>query len=236
MQNYSINQFNACAINPLVSGDLLLKHPHLYEVFEPEWAEDENFDRILRYVIAVYDPKSPLVAMERDLVRRKEAAIQLLDIDDELGQQLTTYSYGTSKQVAPAPKKDKKKKKDLDFDPLEDELEAEAAALIDVPDPWLSNMIFCYLKGVVKSRPWLTICALEFSFYENLRLLMQPIKDGRDKEVLESVQKKNAIKGEIENDVNRLDLYCNKFFGDSTLEEMVQKKKRFTPEGMVKNV
>lgn len=236
MQNYTTNQFNACAINPLVGGDLLLKHPHLYEVFEPDWIEDTHFDRILRYIVCVYDPKSPLVAMERDLVRRKDAAIQLLDIEDELAEQLKAYNYGTSKQAAPVPKKSSKKKKDLDFDPIEEELQAEADALIDVPDPWLSDMIFCYLKGVVKSRQWLTICALEFSFYENLRLLMQPIKDGKDKEVLEAVQKKNAIKGEIENDVNRLDLYCNKFFGDSTVEELVQKKKRFTPEGMVKNV
>lgn len=57
-------------------------YPQLTEIVLPEWL-DENTDAILRYLIMVYDPKSPVVNNERDLNYRKGIAAQLVGLEDE---------------------------------------------------------------------------------------------------------------------------------------------------------
>ena len=56
---------------------MLSAYPKLSEIILPEWKEDENIDKIIRYVIMVYDPKSPLQRDEKDLIRRKSASARL---------------------------------------------------------------------------------------------------------------------------------------------------------------
>ena len=80
---YKKNDFKNCLFNPLVEDPMLSVYIRLTEIIDPDW-RDENLDSILRYVIMVYDPKSPVARNERDLYHRKNIAIELAHINDEL--------------------------------------------------------------------------------------------------------------------------------------------------------
>jgi hypothetical protein len=79
---YKQSDFNACQFNPLADQPILHAFPKLTEIIDPEW-QDEWLDAILRYMLMVYDPKSPLVINERDLNYRKGIAMELASIEDE---------------------------------------------------------------------------------------------------------------------------------------------------------
>lgn len=81
--NYKQKEFNNCQFNPLTELAMVNAYPLLSEIIEPEWC-DEYLDSILRYMIMVYDPKSPLVINERDLNYRKSVAIELAHIDQDI--------------------------------------------------------------------------------------------------------------------------------------------------------
>jgi hypothetical protein len=93
MNNYSKKQFDGCAFNPLTEGKMLQEYPRLSEIVSPEWM-DENADGILRFVVMVYDPSSPLIKGERDLNFRRMAAFELAGIDnDELMKLICAHAH-----------------------------------------------------------------------------------------------------------------------------------------------
>jgi len=91
---YKQADFNNCQFNPLVKDPLLSMFPRLTEIIDPEW-RDEHLDSILRYMIMVYDPKSPLVFNERDLNYRKGIAVELSRLDEEVSEAVinSTHKY-----------------------------------------------------------------------------------------------------------------------------------------------
>jgi len=92
--SYSNKHFDGCVFNPMCDGRMLEVYARLNEIVLPEWLEDSRLDNIIRYVIMVYDPKSPLVVNERDLNYRKSVAAELsgLPVDDEEYMELV-YSH-----------------------------------------------------------------------------------------------------------------------------------------------
>lgn len=81
---YSEKTFQQCAFNPFCEEKMTAHYDKLNTIIEPSWNEDPNLDSIIRYVIAAYDPKSPIVINERDLNYRKTAAaeIAMFDLED----------------------------------------------------------------------------------------------------------------------------------------------------------
>lgn len=81
--NYNPQQFQYCLFNPLEKA-LLKTYPDLSEVSSDE--------RLLRYIISMYDPKSHLVRLYSDIRMRKHAASLLagydLKKDDDLLQRI----------------------------------------------------------------------------------------------------------------------------------------------------
>jgi hypothetical protein len=186
--NYKQSDFNNCQFNPLVDQKILEVYPKLAEIVDSEWFDDD-LDNILRYMIMVYDPKSPLISYERDLNYRKDIAVQLSSITDD-----TT-----------------------------------AAAVISSTHKYSPSLIIKYLMRFARSKEWAAICAFESSFWESIKEVIEPISGKNSKEKLESVQKKAAIKEEIEKDIRRLDALYRTFFGED--EELQQKaKRRLSPE------
>lgn len=186
--NYKQTDFNNCQFNPLVDQKLLEVYPKLAEIVDAEWFDDD-LDSILRYMIMVYDPKSPLISYERDLNYRKDIAIQLASIKDD----------------------------------------TLAAAVVSSTHKYSPNLIIKYLMRFARSKEWAAICAFESSFWESIKEVIEPISGKNSKEKLESVQKKAAIKEEIEKDIRRLDALYRTFFGED--EELQQKvKRRLSPE------
>lgn len=92
-----------------------------------------------------------------------------------------------------------------------------------------------YLMRFAKSKEFAAILALEYTYWESIRLLLKPINDNKvkDKEILDAVQKKGAIKSEIDSDLKRLESYYSSFYGED--KELINRaKERITPENIRK--
>lgn len=185
---YKQPDFNNCQFNPLVDQPMLDAYPKLNEIIEQEW-RDDSLDGILRYIIIVYDPKSPLINFERDLNYRKEIAINLSKLSD--------------------------------FD--------TAAAVLTNIHNYSPALIIKYLMRFARSKEWAAICAFEFSFWESIKEVTEPISGKSSKEKLESVQKKSTIKEEIVKDMRQLDALYKTFFGEDD-DLHAKSKRRLTPE------
>jgi hypothetical protein len=185
---YKEKDFTYCQFNPLVDGAMLQVYPLLSEIVNPDW-QDEYLDSILRYLIMVYDPKSPLVMNERDLNYRKGIAIELAHLEN---QEITEPLINSTHKYSP-------------------------------------GLLIKYLMRFSRSKEWAAICAFESSYWESIKEVMEPISGKNSREKLDSVQKKAAIKEEIEKDIQRLDQLYRKFFGED--EDLMSKnKRRLTPE------
>jgi len=91
---YKEKDFNGCVFNPLCNGSLLDVYPRLSEIVpEALWA-DQQLDNILRFLIVMYDPNSPLIRNEKDLKYRRAKAFELCGIHDEgLQTALETHTH-----------------------------------------------------------------------------------------------------------------------------------------------
>lgn len=89
---YTKEQFRRCAMNPLAEN-IFEEYPRLL-VMLPREAKDKIFDnddqiRMIRYVLALYDPKSPLIRDYPELNSRKIAAAELAGYDLEKDASIT---------------------------------------------------------------------------------------------------------------------------------------------------
>lgn len=208
--SYSEKDFKGCAFNPLVKGKMLNEYSRLCEIISPEW-DTPYLDELIRYVICVYDPKSPLAIQERDLNYRKGVAAELAKMDmdnNDFIQAVYNCSY-IMKNVS-----------------VED-------ALLGGDFPLISDLIMKYLMRFVKSKEWAAIIIVENCFWESAKKLMEPISGKNSKEELEAVQKKSAIKDELDKDIARLEKYFKSFFGDDD-DLALRAKTRVTPESIAK--
>ncbi len=98
---------------------------------------------------------------------------------------------------------------------------------------FLPDLIIRFLTRFIKSKEWAAIVIIENCFWESTRKLLEPITGKNSKEELEAVQKKGAIKDELDKDITRLDKYWKLFFGeDDDLEQRA--KTRITPESVAR--
>jgi len=105
-------------------------------------------------------------------------------------------------------------------------------ALFTCTYPILVDLTVKYLVRFVRSKEWAAICAIEFKFWEAIRLIMQPISNEKeDKAQLDAANKKEVLSASIDEGLNKIDQYYRRFFGED--EELLNKaKKRLTPELM----
>lgn len=96
---YSKKQFDKCVFNPLTENKMLSVYPKLSEIIEPDWAQDENLDKLIRFTILVYDLNSPLVSDEKDLTYRKGLAAELAGMDDTMYDKEFMEEVYTSKHA-----------------------------------------------------------------------------------------------------------------------------------------
>lgn len=205
--SYTKASFNACHFNPLCTEEMLTAYPKLNDIVSDDWWDDIYLDKLLRYIVMVYDPESPLIKGEKDLNYRKDVALDLAMVeDDEIRQQFVTCSYPQEQGEEGAP-------------------------------PYQVGVIIKYLMRYPKSKEWASIVATENCFWESISKLMEPISGKDSKAELEAVEKKAKIKDEIDKDIKRLDAYYKAFYGgDRDLEEQIKKRKT-SPEsyaGLIK--
>ena len=193
---YKKADFSGCMFNPLCDKKMLTEYPRLLEIIMPEW-KDENLDKLIRFMICVYDPKSPLFLTERDLNYRKNVSAELSG-----------------------------------FDMNNAELLAEVFAC---NHPYFVDLIMRFLTRFIKSKEFAAIIIVEACFWESAKKLMEPINGKDSKQELEAVQKKSAIKDELDKDIARLDKYYKAYFGDDEILE-TKAKTKWTAEGMSKAI
>lgn len=95
------------------------------------------------------------------------------------------------------------------------------------------ELVMRFLTRFIKSKEFAAIIIVENCFWESAKKLMEPISGKNSKEELEAVQKKSAIKDELDKDIARLDKYYKSFFGDDDSLE-AKAKTRITPESVAK--
>jgi len=78
---YNESSFTTCVFNPLAKGKMVQVFPKLKEIISPEWDNYKNIDKIIRYTIIAYDPKSPVRINERDPLKRKNIAYDLAEFE-----------------------------------------------------------------------------------------------------------------------------------------------------------
>lgn len=189
--NYRPEDFRGCQFNPLTMGPMLTAYPLLSDAMKSEWLYEEKIDLLIRYVMMVYDPKSPLVSDERDLNRRKRMALDMLEVTEEETQE----------------------------------------KWIQHDHPFLADFITCFLSRFLKSREYAMLQAIDFKFWESIKLTMQSISGKNSKEELEALQKKSIAADEMDKDIKRLEALHKQYFMDDL--DLVRKvKKRITPEGI----
>lgn len=84
--NYTQDQFKNCQFDPF-EWKVFEKYPRLHDLIPKAKKGEESVvdllppDQVLRYIIALYDPKSPLIKGEQNLLRRKEVAAEVAGFD-----------------------------------------------------------------------------------------------------------------------------------------------------------
>lgn len=106
---YNDSHFKNCPFSPF-DEKLFKHHPHLIglvpDLSVPEGEQESVLNKVhpenvLRYIIALYDPKSPLIKGEQSLNRRKEVAAEIAGIDQEkqIGEAMVIYECRDEKLV-----------------------------------------------------------------------------------------------------------------------------------------
>lgn len=192
---YKKSHFDKCSFNPMIEGNMLQAYPMLAEIVVREWTAKAEFNSLLKYVVFMYDPKSPLFANEKDLNHRKGVAAELAGFDmDDTALLMGIYSC---------------------------------------THPYIVELTVRYLIRFAKSMEYTAIVVVENCFWESTRKLMEPISGDNSKQELEAVQKKSAIKDELDKDIARLEKYKKAFFGeDEVMVSEAKSRPATTPEAM----
>lgn len=90
---YTEKEFANCAFNPMTKGRITRNYPKLVDILKPEDRTQPHIDRLLKYIIALYDPQSPLIYQEKELKFRKIAAAEVAEFNDEIDAELLSKMY-----------------------------------------------------------------------------------------------------------------------------------------------
>ena len=90
MADYTQDSFKGCLFNPMAKN-LTDKYPVLKSLMP----KGENAENILRYILFLYDPKSPLIKDSRNIKTRKQEAARLAGFDLKKDSDLldTVFSF-----------------------------------------------------------------------------------------------------------------------------------------------
>lgn len=88
-----------------------------------------------------------------------------------------------------------------------------------------------YLTRFSKNKEFAALIAMEQVYWEEIKLLLKPINESeKDNNVLAAIQKKSAIKNEIDSDLKRIGDYYSSFLGED--KDLIAKKERVRPESI----
>lgn len=187
--------------NPTVKKDMTVVYSKLKDIM------GDADDRMMRYVILMYDVNSPLKSHYPELMKRKEHAAAVAGYDLMKEDVTPLFEFRT-------------KTNDDEYEPHEE----------------LLNLTMRYLK-YQNNMVWQMIVSNEEAFSEYSRRVMMPVDGNRDKDILQAVEIKTKIMQSMDDIYQRLQRYTKELSGgDDNLEEMITKRKRVRPEEIAANV
>lgn len=199
--------FDKMEFNPLVKEKLATAYPKLAEIF------GKTDDRMLRYVLLMYDITSPLKDAYPELSARKTWAATMAGYkENEEIEFLKSFTKETKTPVYDDKGKLKYHNKSIELhEPL---LEAVQKLII-----------------YQNNRLWAMIVTNEQAFYEYQRRVMAEVGGDADKDALSAITVKTKIMESMDDIDKRLDGYYKRLTsGDGELEETLTKRKRLRPE------
>lgn len=205
--------FQKMEFNPLVPNKLADEYPKLAEIF------GKTDDKMLRYILLMYDITSPLKDAYPELSARKNWAATLAGYkNNEDADFLKTFT----KEVKTPVYDDKGKLK-------------YTSKSVELHEPMLEAVqkLIIYQNN----RLWAMIVTNEQAFYEYQRRVMAEIGGDADKDALSAITVKTKIMESMDDIDKRLDGYYKRLTsGDGELEETITKRKRLRPEDIAANV
>jgi hypothetical protein len=146
------------------------------------------------------------------------------DIDNLLRYVILVYD---PKSLLVTDERDIGHRKDLALDMLEIEEEEVRANWIAHRHPFLPDLICLLLYRFVKSREYAMLQAMEFKFWESIKLTLHP--GG-----LESLKNKGIAADEMEKDIKRIESYYRLYYMEDIELEKKVKKSYSSPEQAMK--
>lgn len=194
-------EFSKMEFNPNTKKGLYQLYPKLENIL------GKSDEKMVKYILLMYDIKSPLKDYYPDLQKRKEIAAVMagynMDKDDVTGL--------------------------FEFKIKDDDNEY-------VPYDELLNLTISYLK-YQNNWVWSMVVSNEQAFYEYNKRVMMPVDGNRDKDILQAISIKTQIMTAQDEIYNRLQKYYKDMAGgDVDLEQAIVARKRMRPEEIANNV
>lgn len=195
----SDNDYLRMEFNPTVKKNLTVVYPKLKQIV------GSVDDKMLRYVLLMYDQQSPLREYYPELGKRKNFAASIAGYDLEKDDVTELFDFKIKNE--------------------EDEY---------VPCEAMLELIMKYLK-YQNNWIWSMIISNEQAFYEFNQRVMMPVDGSRDKDILQAVNIKTQIMQSQDDIAQRLKKYFRELSGgDEQLEDAIIKRKRLSPESQAK--
>lgn len=195
----SENDYLRMEFNPTVKKAVTVVYPKLKQI-----VGDVN-DKMLRYVLLMYDQNSPLREYYPELGKRKNFAASIAGYDLDKDDVTELFDFKTKNE--------------------EDEY---------VPCDEMLELIMKYLK-YQNNWIWSMIVSNEQAFYEFNQRVMMPVDGSRDKDILQAINIKTQIMQSQDDIAQRLKKYIRELSGgDEQLEDSIIKRKRLSPESQAK--
>ena len=102
--------------------------------------------------------------------------------------------------------------------------------VMDMKDEGVNKIILCFLTRIQNNMAWTLFVANEFTFSDNMRLLMKPLEGDDDKKVLDGANARSKLREECKAVIKDQEELLKSLFADNNdLKELV-KKKIISPE------
>jgi hypothetical protein len=194
-------EFGRMEFNPTSKKQMFQVYPKLSNIL------GAANDKLVRYVLLMYDIKSPLKDHYPDLQKRKEIAAMMSGYDMDKDDVTGIFEFKTK----------------------DDEGEY-------IPHDELLNITIAYLK-YQNNWVWSMVVSNEQAFYEYNKRVMMPVDGSRDKDILQAINIKTQIMEAQDAIYNRLQKYYKDMAGgDTDLEQAIVSRKRMRPEEIANNV
>jgi len=195
----SENDYLRMEFNPTVKKKVTVVYPKLKQVV------GDVDDKMMRYVLLMYDQNSPLREYYPELGKRKNFAASIAGYDLDKDDVTELFDFKIKNE--------------------EDEY---------VPCEAMLELIMKYLK-YQNNWIWSMIISNEQAFYEFNQRVMMPVDGSRDKDILQAVNIKTQIMQSQDDIAQRLKKYFRELSGgDEQLEDAIIKRKRLSPESQAK--